>query len=89
MRGGGVPNFYHDYTRMVSYAKYKSILREVLKILTPKEIFQRLPIALPQVKAEYISENLLNEIREIIWSLYQKKEMTKKVRNKIMNSIKI
>ena len=66
MRGGGVRNFYNDYTSMVSYAKYKSFHREVLKILTPKEIFQRLPIALPQVKAEYTLENLLNEIREII-----------------------
>ena len=66
MRGEGVLNFYNDYTRMVSYAKYKSIHREVLKTITPKEIFQRLPIALPQVKAEYTSENLLNEIRKII-----------------------
>ena len=66
MRGEGVLNFYNDYTRMVSYAKYKSIHREVLKIITPKEIFQRLPIVLPQVKAEYTSENLLNEIRKII-----------------------
>ena len=66
MRGEGVLNFYNDYTRMVSYAKYKSIHREALKIITPKEIFQRLPIALPQVKAEYTSENLLNEIRKII-----------------------
>ena len=41
-----------------------------LKILTPKQMFQRLPIALPQVKAGNISENLLNEIRQIVHSFY-------------------
>ena len=38
---------------------------------------QRLPIALPQVKAGNISENLLNEVRQIIYSLYQEKQITK------------
>ena len=41
-----------------------------LKILTPKQILQRLPISLAQVKAGNASENLLNEIRQIIYSLY-------------------
>ena len=39
-----------------------------LKILTPKQMFQRLPIALAQVKSGKISENLLNESRIIIYS---------------------
>ena len=56
-----------------------------LKILTPKQIFQRLPIALAQVKAGNTSENLLNKIRKIIYSLYRLKEITKKVYNNIMN----
>ena len=63
---------------MISEAKYKSIHGEVLKILTPKQMLQRLPIALAQVKAGNTSENLLNEIRQIIYSLYQAKEITKK-----------
>ena len=42
-----------------------------------------------QVKAGNTSENLLNEMRQIIYSLYQAKEITKKVYNNIMNSIKI
>ena len=42
-------------------------------------MLQRLPIALAQVKAGDISENLLNEIRQIIYSLYREKEVTKKV----------
>ena len=60
-----------------------------LKIWSPKQMLQRLPIALPQVKTVNTSENLLNEIREVIYSLYQAKEITKKVLNNIMNSIPI
>ena len=50
-----------------------------LKILTPKQMLQRLPIALPQVKSGNNSENLLNEIWKIVYSLYQSKEITEKV----------
>ena len=42
-----------------------------LKILTPKQMLQRLPIALAQVKAGNNSKSLLNEIRKIVYSLYQ------------------
>ena len=41
-------------------------------------MLQSLPIALTQVKTGYTSENLLNEIRKIIYSLYQAKEVPKK-----------
>ena len=47
-------------------------------------MIQRLPIALAQVKAGNNSENLLNEIRQIIYSLYQSKEITKKVYNNLI-----
>ena len=59
------------------------------KILTTKEILQRLPIALAQIKAGNNSESLLNENRQIVYSLYQAKEITKKVYNNIIKSIKI
>ena len=52
-------------------------------------MLQRLPIALAQVKADSTSENMLNEIREIIYSLHRAKEVTKKVYNNIMNSINV
>ena len=52
-------------------------------------MLQRLPIALAQVKTSNTSENLLNEIRQIIYSLYQAKEITKKVYNNIMNSVTV
>ena len=80
---------FHDYSRIVSEVKYKTKYREGLKILTPKQMLQRLPIAVAQVKAGNTSENLLNEIRQIIYSLYRAKEITKKVYNNIMNSIKL
>ena len=49
-----------------------------LEVLTPKQMLQRLPIALAQVKAGNNSENLLNEIRQIVYSLYQSREINKK-----------
>ena len=52
-------------------------------------MIQRLPIALAQVKAGNTSVNLLNKIREIIYSSYQSKKNTKKVYYNIMNSIKL
>ena len=58
-----------------------------LKILTPKQMIQRLPIALAQVKAGNKSESLLNEIRQIVHSSYQSKQITKKVYNNIIKSI--
>ena len=52
-------------------------------------MFQRLPIPLAQVKAGNTYENLLNEFRQIIYSLSEAKEVTKKVYNNIMNSIMV
>ena len=52
-------------------------------------MLRRLPIALAQVKAGNTSENLLNEIRKITYFLYQAKEITEKVYNNIMNSVKV
>ena len=60
-----------------------------LKILTPKQILQRLAIALAQIKVGNNSQSLLNEIRQIVYSLYQSKEITKKVYNNIVKSIKV
>ena len=59
-----------------------------LKILTPRQMFQRLPIALAQVKAGNTSEYVLNEIRQIIYFSCRAKEIIKKVYVNIMNSIK-
>ena len=50
-------------------------------------MFQRLPIALAQVRAGNNSESLLNEMRQIVYSWYQSKQITKKVYNNITKSI--
>ena len=84
-----VIKLFNDYSRIVSEAKYKTKYGEGLKILTHKQMFQRLPIPLAQVKAGNTSENLLNKIRQTIYSLYRAKEITKNVYNNIMNSIKL
>ena len=68
-------------------SKGSGILKTKLKILTPKQMFQRLPIALAQVNAGSNLENLLNEIRQILYSLYQSKEITKKVYNNFIKSL--
>ena len=81
--------FYDDYSLMMSEAKYTGTRRKELKILTPKQMLQRLPIALAQVKAGNNSESLLNEIRQNEYSLYQSKQITKKVYNNITKSINV
>ena len=65
--------FYDDYSSMLSEAKNKATKGTGFKILTPKPMLQRLPIALAQVKAGNNSEKLSNEIRKIVYSLYQSK----------------
>ena len=50
-------------------------------------MLQRLPIALAKVKTGNNSESLVNEIRQIAYSLYQWKKITKKVYNNINESI--
>ena len=50
-------------------------------------MLERLPIALAQVKAGNNSGNLLNEIRQIIYSLYQSKEITKKMYSNFIRSL--
>ena len=64
-----VINFFRDYTEMLSDANYNAKQNETkgkgLKILMPKQMFQRLPIAVAHVKAGNNSEHLLNEIRQI------------------------
>ena len=55
---------------MMYEAKYRATKGKRLKILTPKQMLQRLPTDPAQVKAGNNSESLLNEIRQIIYSLY-------------------
>ena len=81
--------FIEDYASMILEAKRKATEGKGLKILTPKQMLQRLPIALAQIKACNNSESFLNEIRQIVYSLYQSKQITKKVYNNIIKSLKV
>ena len=62
---------------------------ERIQILMPNQMLKRLPIGLAQVKTGNNSESLLNEIIQIVYSLYRSKEVTKNVYNNIINSIKV
>ena len=65
----------NDYARIRPQAMYETKQGTRLKTLTPKQMLQRLPIAFSQVS---LLEILLIEIRQIVYSLYQSKEITKK-----------
>ena len=81
---------FHDYcSSMVSEAKSKASKGTGLKILISKQMLQRLTMALAQVKARSNSEILLNQIRQIAYSLYQSKQITKKVCNNIIKFIQL
>ena len=76
---------------MLSDANYNAKQNETkgkgLKIFTPKQMLQRLTLA--QVKAGNNSASLLTEIRQIVYSLYQSKQITEKVYKNIIKSINV
>ena len=61
----------------VSQVKHKAKYGKRIKILAPKQMPQRLPIALAQLKSGNTSQNLLYETRQVIYSLHRAKEITK------------
>ena len=71
-----VIKLFNYYPLIVFEAKHKAKYGKRHKILTPKWMLQRLPIAPAQVKAGNTSANVLNKIRQIIITLYQVKEIT-------------
>ena len=79
--------FFVEYASRASEARRQAKKETGLKILSHKQMLQRLPIALAQTKAGNNSDSLLNEIRQIVYSLYRSKEITKKVYNNIIKSI--
>ena len=61
---------------------------EGLKILTSKQMLNRLPILLAQIQAGNSSKLLKNELRQILYSLYRSKVLTKTVYNNLIKSIR-
>ena len=58
-----------------------------LKILIPDQMLSRLPITLAQLKAENNSEKLKNEIRQLLYSLYRSKKLTKQLYKSLIDII--
>ena len=58
-----------------------------VKILTPNQLLSRLPISLAQLKAGNNSEKFKNEIRELLYSLYRSKKLTKEIYKSLINII--
>ena len=84
-----VVNMFNNYAKNVSKSIHKAKHEgKGLKILAPNQMLKRLPIALAKMKAGNNSESLLNEIRQIVCSLYRSKGITKMLYNNIINSIK-
>ena len=58
-----------------------------LKILTPDQMLSRLPITLAQLNAGNNSEKLKNEIRQLLYSLYRSKKLTKQIYKSLIDII--
>ena len=73
--------------KILKFNKQNQQKGQGIKILTPNQMLNRLPIALAQLQAGNNSNKLKNEIRQLLYSLYRSKNMTKQVYNNLMNYI--
>ena len=88
-----------DETKMEKLYKIVSIVEKILefnrqnqegkrlKILTPDQVLSRLLISLAQLKAENNSEKFKNEIRQLLYSLYHSRKLTRAIYNNLINAI--
>ena len=70
-----------------SAAERRNQQRQGLKILTPDQMLSRLPIILAQLKAGNNSQKLKNEIRQLLYSLYRSKKLTKQLYKSLVDII--
>ena len=68
-----------------SAAKRRNQQGQGLKILTPDQMLSRLPITLAQLKAGNNSQKLINQIRQLLYSLYRSKKLTKTIDNNLIS----
>ena len=73
--------------KILKFNKQNQQKGQGIKILTPNQMLNRLPIALAQLQAGSNSNKLKNETRQLLYSLYRSKYMTKQVYNNLMNYI--
>ena len=76
-----------EIAEQVLYFNQLNQLGKGLKILTPDQMLSRLPISSAQLKAENNSEKLKNEMRQMLYSLYKSKNLTKNVYKSLVNII--
>ena len=76
-----------DFVERIVYFNQPEQKGKGLKILTPNQMLSRLPISLAQLKAGNNSEKLKSEIRQLLYSLYKSKKLTKNVYNNLINAI--
>ena len=75
------PNEIVDIVEKILQFNKQNQLGGGLKILTPDQMLSRLPITLAQLKAGNNSQKLINEIRQLLYSLYRSKKLTKTIYN--------
>ena len=71
----------------ILYFNQQNQAGQELKTLTPKQMFSRLPISLGQLKAGNNSEKLKNEIRQLLYSLYRSKKLTKQHDKSLIDTV--
>ena len=79
-------NYGNEFKKIIEKSFNPS--RSGLKILNKKQMLNRLPLLLAQIEAGNNSNKLKNEARQILYSLYRSKALTKTVYNKLIKSIR-
>ena len=76
-----------DIVELILYFNEQNQEGQGLKILTPNQMFSRLPISLTQLNTGNNSEKFKNEIRQILYSLYRSKNLTKEIHKSLIDII--
>ena len=76
-----------NIVKRIIYSNQLNQSGQSLKILTPNQMLSRLPISLAQLKAGNNSEKLKNEIRQLLYSLYRSKKLTKQLYKSLIDII--
>ena len=74
-----------EIVELILYFNEQNQRGKGLKILTPNQILSRLPISLAELKAGNNSEKLKNEIKQLLYSLYRSKNLTKQIYRSFVN----
>ena len=74
-----------EIVELILYFNEQNQRGKGLKILTPNQILSRLPISLAELKAGNNSEKLKNEIKQLLYSLYRSKNLTKQIYKSFVN----